>query len=429
MSLAVVGAQWGDEGKGKVVDYLARRADAVVRFQGGNNAGHTLVVDGKQKILHLVPSGALHEGARCYIGSGVVVDPYVLLDEIGALKDAGYLQQDQIRVSSRAHLILEPHRRIEAARENHAGKSQIGTTRRGIGPAYEARASRKGLRVCDLFNEAALAERIDGLLLEWNELLKGLYGEAEVDAGALLSECRELAGRLAPYVSDVADEVEQELARGGRVLFEGAQGTMLDCDHGTFPFVTSSNTVAGAICAGVGVGPTRITEVLAISKAYTTRVGAGPFPTELDNEVGELLRSRGAEFGATTGRPRRCGWLDAVALRYALDRNGATGLAVTKLDVLGGIGAIQICTAYRLDGAETKTVPPLVDQLARCEPVLESHPGWESDLSAASSLEQLPAEARSYLERVVELAGVPLRLVSVGPGRDQTIIIGEPLLA
>jgi len=429
MALVVIGAQWGDEGKGKVVDYLARSASAVVRFQGGNNAGHTLVVDGEQVILHLVPSGALHAGTRCFVGSGVVVDPVVLLEEIALLKAAGFLAQDELKVSSRAHLILEPHRRIEAAREDRAGKGRIGTTRRGIGPAYEARATRRGIRVCDLFDETVLADRIDSLLLEWNALLKGLYGEAEVDSSQVLADCRRLADRLAPHVADVADEVERELRRGGRVLFEGAQGVMLDCDHGTYPFVTSSNTIAGAVCAGVGVGPTCIGDVLAITKAYATRVGAGPFPTELEDEVGEALRARGGEFGATTGRPRRCGWLDAVALRYALARNGATGLAVTKLDVLGGMDEIRICTRYRIDGAELDTVPPRVDQLGRCEPVWETHSGWQGDISGARALDDLPDEARAYLERLADLSGVPLRLVSIGPGRDQTIVLGEPLLA
>jgi adenylosuccinate synthase len=417
-----VGAQWGDEGKGKIVDWLGERADVVARFQGGNNAGHTLVVDGETTILHVVPSGILHSASVNLIGPGVVVDPGTLLGEIDALTERGVLRDpSRLRVSGRAHVILEWHRSLDAAREGAAGDAAIGTTRRGIGPAYEDKVARRGIRVADLLQPHSLREKLDRIAEVKNFELVKWHAAAAVDVDALERDCVEWGRRLDPYVDHTGRLLDLALRAGKRVLFEGAQGTFLDIDHGTYPFVTSSNCVAGAVCTGSGVGPTKIDRVLGITKAYTTRVGAGPFPTELDDATGERLRKAGAEFGATTGRPRRCGWLDAVMLREAVTVNGITDLAINKLDILSGFDEVQVATHYRIDGKLTKDFPMTLDELERAEPVYEAQPGFSEDVSGVREYDDLPGNARRYVEYVESLVDVPAAFVSVGPGRDATI--------
>ncbi len=426
-TLIAVGAQWGDEGKGKLVDWLAPRADLVVRFHGGNNAGHTLVVDGYKTVLHVVPAGILHPGTVNLIGPGVVVDPDILLGELDALSARGVLQDpSRLRVSGRAHVIFEWHRALDQAREEAARGRAIGTTGRGIGPSYEDKVSRRGIRVADLLDAAALRERIPRLAELKNFELTEFYKWEPVDVHAAIERAIEWGRRLAPYVDHTERTLERALRAGKNVLFEGAQGNFLDIDHGTYPYVTSSNCVAGAVCAGAGIGPTRIDRVLGITKAYTTRVGGGPFPTELSGDAGEQLRQRGAEFGATTGRPRRCGWLDAVMLREAVTVSGYTALAVNKLDVLSGTGEIRIATAYRIDGAVTDEFPMTLAEIERAEPIYEAHEGWDEDLTACRRFEELPAAARRYVERVESLVGVPVELISIGPSRDETIARSDP---
>jgi adenylosuccinate synthase len=426
-TLIAVGAQWGDEGKGKLVDWLAPRADLVVRFHGGNNAGHTLVVDGDKTVLHVVPAGILHPGTVNLIGPGVVVDPDILLGELDALSARGVLKDpSRVRVSGRAHVIFEWHSALDKARELAARGRAIGTTGRGIGPSYEDKVSRRGIRIADLLDPAALRESIARLAEQKNFELTEYYKGDAVDVRAVTERAIEWGRRLAPYVDRTERTLERALRAGKNVLFEGAQGHFLDVDHGTYPYVTSSNCVAGAACAGAGVGPTRIDRVLGITKAYTTRVGSGPFPTELDGDAGELLRQRGAEFGATTGRPRRCGWLDVVMLREASTVSGYTALAVNKLDVLSGIGEIQIATAYRVDGAVTDEFPMTLAEIERAEPIYERHEGWDEDLSGCRRFADLPAAARRYVERVESLVGVPVELISIGPNRDETIARSDP---
>jgi len=426
-TLVAVGAQWGDEGKGKIVDWLAPRADLVVRFQGGNNAGHTLVVDGAKTVLHVVPAGALNPGTVNLIGPGVVVDPGVLLAELDALERRGVLRDpSRVRVSGRAHVILPWHLALDKAREERARGRAIGTTGRGIGPAYEDKVTRRGIRVADLLRPQALRELLDRLGEQKNFELVQYYGWPAADVGEIWSQAVEWGRRLEPYVDHVGRILEGALRDGRNVLFEGAQGTFLDIDHGTYPYVTSSNCVAGAVCAGAGIGPTRIDRVMGITKAYTTRVGGGPFPTEEEGEMGEVLRRAGEEFGATTGRPRRCGWLDAVMLREAATVNGFTQLCMNKLDVLSGLGELRIATAYRVDGKLVQEFPMTLDELERAEPVYETHPGWSGDLTGCRSLAELPAAARRYVERVEALVGVPVELISIGPDRDATIARAEP---
>jgi adenylosuccinate synthase len=426
-TLIVVGAQWGDEGKGKQVDWLAPKADIVVRFHGGNNAGHTVVVEGEQTILHVVPSGVLNPGTVNLIGPGVVVAPDVLLGEIDALSARGLLRDPaRVRVSGRAHVIMEWHRALDLAREEHARGRAIGTTGRGIGPAYEDKVGRRGIRVADLLKAEPLRETIERLAEQKNFELVQYYGGKALDAGALYERAVEWGRRLEPYVDHTERVLAHALRDGKNVLFEGAQGNFLDIDHGTYPYVTSSNSVAGAVCAGAGIGPTRIDRVLGITKAYTTRVGGGPFPTEETGERGEQLRELGAEYGATTGRPRRCGWLDAVMLREAATVNGYTALAVNKLDVLTGIGEIHVATAYRVDGKLTREFPMTLAEIERAEPVYESHPGWTEPISDCRSFDALPPAAQAYVSRVEALAGVPVELISVGPGRDATIARADP---
>jgi adenylosuccinate synthase len=426
-TLIAVGAQWGDEGKGKQVDWLAPKAEIVVRFHGGNNAGHTVVVDGEQTILHVVPSGVLNPGTINLIGPGVVVAPDILLGELDALSERGILRDPaRVRVSGRAHVIMDWHRALDLAREEKAGGSAIGTTGRGIGPAYEDKVGRRGIRVADLLDPETLRKTVDRLAELKNFELVQYFGGEPLDADALYERAVEWGRRLEPYVDHTERVLARALRDGKNVLFEGAQGNFLDIDHGTYPYVTSSNAVAGAVCAGAGIGPTRIDRVLGITKAYTTRVGGGPFPTEETGARGEELRKLGAEYGATTGRPRRCGWLDAVMLREATTVNGYTALAVNKLDVLTGIGDIQIATAYRVDGKVVEEFPMTLAEIARAEPIYESHPGWDDKISDCRSFEDLPAAAQAYVSRVEALAGVPVELISVGPGRDQTIARTDP---
>ncbi len=425
-NVVVVGAQWGDEGKGKVVDLYAGQADGVVRFQGGNNAGHTLVVEGQKIILHLIPSGILHPGTVCCIGNGVVVDPRVLLEEIEGLRQSGrWPGDDHLVVSPSAHVILPCHRALDLAREARAGRRQIGTTGRGIGPCYEDKASRRGIRVADLLDPSGLRIKIEALLDEKNALLEHL-GAAPLDPAEVVDELVAAGDRLRPFVGDVTDRVNAWTREGRRVLFEGAQGTLLDIDHGTYPFVTSSNTTAGAVCTGTGLPPRDIHAVIGITKAYTTRVGRGPFPTELRDELGDRLREQGGEFGSTTGRPRRCGWLDLVSLRTACRLNGLTALAVTKLDVLQGLREVRVCTAYRLDGRTIDHVPARAEDLERCEPVYETLPGWEDGIGEARRPQDLPSNARRYLEYVERATGCPVILASVGPDREQTVEFRGP---
>ncbi len=424
-NIVVVGAQWGDEGKGKVVDRLARGSAWVVRFQGGNNAGHTLVVEGRKVVLHLVPSGVLQAGCRCVIGNGVVLDPAVLLDELDALTASGIdVSPDRFLVSTEAHVILPWHRALDRAREAAAGTGRIGTTGRGIGPAYEDKVARRGVRVADLVDAQGLRARVETALARHNhELLR--LGAPALEVEAVLSEIVPLGARLARWARPVVRRLHEAIAHGEGILFEGAQGTFLDVDHGTYPYVTSSSTVAGGACAGSGVGPTAIDAVVGIAKAYATRVGEGPFPTELHDAVGDRLRSVGQEFGATTGRPRRCGWLDAFMLRHAVMVNGLTEIALTKLDVLSGAGPLSICTGYRdATGADLDEVPAGADALARVVPVYETVPGWTGDLGRASTWEELPEACRAYVARVEALVGVPVTAIGVGPGRDDLIVRG-----
>ncbi|MFQ5352467.1 MAG: adenylosuccinate synthase [Candidatus Binatia bacterium] len=425
-SLAVVGLQWGDEGKGKIVDLLSADADVVVRFQGGNNAGHTLVVDGEETVLHLVPSGALHQGAVCVIGGGVVVDPAVLMDEIEGLRRRGcLLEEGSLMLSQEAQLILPYHKAIDQARERQRGKGKIGTTGRGIGPAYEDKVARIGLRAIDLCDSDYFVARLRSNLREKNAYLESMLGEGVLDFDSMIEELLVCAEKLRPLITDTSKYLDEAIRSGKRVLFEGAQAIMLDVDHGTYPFVTSSNTGAGAIASGAGVAPSLIGRVVGITKAYTTRVGSGPFPTELDDETGSFLRESGAEFGTTTGRARRCGWLDAVMLRKGVRLNGVDSLALTKLDVLTGVEPLKICTGYTLDGVMTEDVPAAVAALERVEPVYEEFEGWDQDLGPVRAIDELPAAARGYVKRLEELTGIPVGIVSVGQERERTVIDEE----
>jgi adenylosuccinate synthase len=426
-AVVAVGAQWGDEGKGKIVDSLALHADVVVRFQGGNNAGHTLIVEGRKTVLHLVPSGILQPGTVNLIGPGVVVDPRVLLAELDEITARGALRDpSRVRVSGRAHVILDWHVALDKARDEARREAAIGTTGRGIGPTYEDKVARRGVRVADLLDPPSLRAALDRVAGEKNFELTQLYGWPAVDPDPLFDELLELGRRLEPYVDHTGRLLDRALREGKNVLFEGAQGTFLDIDHGTYPYVTSSNCVAGAACTGAGVGPTRIDHVLGITKAYTTRVGGGPFPTEDTGEGGQWLGERGAEFGATTGRKRRCGWLDAVVLREAAVVNGFTSLAVNKLDILSGLREIPLARAWKIDGKVTRDFPMTLGEVARAEPVYEVLPGWQEDLTGLRGYDALPDNARRYVERIEALVEVPVALLSVGPGRDETIYREDP---
>jgi adenylosuccinate synthase len=423
-SVVVMGCQWGDEGKGKIVDLMSAEADVVARYQGGNNAGHTLVVDGRQTVLHLIPSGALHPATTCVIGGGVVVDAGALVEEIDALARSGFpLGTDRLLVSQDCHLILPYHKAIDQARERRRGTGKIGTTGRGIGPAYEDKAARVGLRMADLVDGPHFRERLRTVLEEKNSYLRNILDESVLDYETVAAELERIAVRMRPHICDTSRWLHDRLVAGKKVLFEGAQGAMLDVDHGTYPYVTSSNTGIGAVCSGTGVAAKLVRKVVGISKAYTTRVGSGPFPTELEGELGDRLRNEGGEFGATTGRPRRCGWFDAVVVRKAVRVNGVDALALTKLDVLTGLDTLRICTGYRHGNEVVDDVPALADELEKVTPVYEDHPGWREALGACRRLEDLPAAARSYVARLQELTGVPIELVSVGADRADTIRI------
>ncbi len=421
-SVVVIGCQWGDEGKGKIVDLLSGEADVVARFQGGNNAGHTLVVDGRQTVLHLIPSGALHSKTVCVIGGGVVLDTAALVQEIEQLDKAGFpLDPARLLVSQDCHLILPYHKAIDQARERRRGKGKIGTTGRGIGPAYEDKAARVGLRVADLMDESHFLARLRGLLEEKNSYLENILDESVLDFDTVASELQSAARLLRPHVVDTARYLHEALIAGKRVLFEGAQGALLDVDHGTYPYVTSSNTGIGAVCSGTGVAAKHVRKVIGITKAYTTRVGSGPFPTELNNAIGDRLRQEGGEFGATTGRPRRCGWFDAVVLRKAIRVSGVDALALTKLDVLTGLDPLLVCTGYRRGAEVLDDLPALTEELDRVTPIYEEHSGWTQDISGCTKLSDLPLPARRYIARLEELAGVPVEIVSVGADRAATI--------
>jgi adenylosuccinate synthase len=419
--IVIVGAQWGDEGKGKVVDLLAERADGVIRFQGGNNAGHTIVRHGEEFKFHLVPSGILYPGKRCIIGNGVVVDPHVLTDELDGLRARG-VDVSGLRVSANAHLIMPYHLMLDSAGEARLGRLQIGTTRRGIGPCYADKAARLGIRVQDLLDEKILKKKIVAALEPKRHALRPFVKDPALDLRTMTDEYITYGHRLEQYIADTTSLTHDMLDEGKTIVFEGAQGTLLDIDHGTYPFVTSSNPVAGAACVGAGVGPKDIDEVWGITKAYATRVGAGPFPSELDDDLGEEIRRRGGEFGTTTGRPRRTGWIDLVALRYAARINGLTSLAITKLDVLSGFDDLFVCTRYRgAEGAIFDTFPYHQSVLHHATPELERLPGWREPLGEARSEADLPDTAREYLDFIADFVGVPVALVGVGPGREQVI--------
>jgi adenylosuccinate synthase len=423
-TLVVVGIQWGDEGKGKVVDLLAQEADIIVRFQGGNNAGHTLVVGGQKTIVRLIPSGVLHAGKVCVIGNGVVVDPQVLVEEIDTLQQQGCLSDTSLlRISETAHLIMPYHKAIDLARERLRGEGRIGTTGRGIGPTYEDKMARVGIRFVDLLDEEVFRDKLSHNLQEKNIYLGSILKEQALDFQQIFDASCRLRDRLAPYVTNASRYLHEEISRGRKVLFEGAQGTMLDVDHGTYPFVTSSNTVAGAVCTGAGIAPQFIHNVIGISKTYTTRVGSGPFPTELFGPEGEKLRRDGGEFGTVTGRPRRCGWFDAVVARTAARVNGLTSLALTKIDVLSGFPTLRICTGYEYNGRHYDEVPPSVQVLERLTPIYEELSGWSERLTDLRSLDALPTNARRYVERIEQLVGVSVKMISVGAGREETILI------
>jgi len=427
-NVIVVGTQWGDEGKGKIIDLLTPSIDVVVRYQGGANAGHTMVIGEQKTILHLVPSGILHERCLCIIGNGVVVDPKVLIDEIDGLHQQGYLKDPgRLALSQNAHVVLPYHKLLDQLREESLGRAKIGTTGRGIGPAYEDKVARRGIRAGDLVDPAVFRHRLEEVLAVKNREIELLGGRPfELDEIAGMGE--EWSRRLAKHVVDAEQLIHKRIEAGDRILFEGAQGTALDIDHGTYPFVTSSHTVAGAACCGAGVGPTDIDDVLGITKAYTTRVGNGPFPTELADEVGERLQEQGREFGSTTGRKRRCGWFDAVVVRHAARVNGLTLLAVTKLDVLSGLETIKICTGYRIGNEVVDDFPTSFTKFDEIKPVYEDVPGWDEDITGARSFDDLPKTAQDYVNRLSELAEVPVSIISVGSERSAHIMVKNPFV-
>ncbi len=426
-NIVIVGTQWGDEGKGKIVDVFTEYTDVVVRFQGGNNAGHTIIADGEKTVLHLIPSGILNPKVKCVIGNGVVLDPEVCLQEIDEIQQKGFLKkEEQLLISENAHVIFPYHRRIDLFREQRKGSAKIGTTGRGIGPAYEDKVSRMGIRVCELIDPDLLHRRIEAVLPEKNLYIEKILGGSAFLFDEIYEPYREFGRRLKPFVANTSIFLREMAKKKKKILFEGAQGTSLDVDHGTYPYVTSSNTVAGNACSGSGVGPTTIDSVIGISKAYTTRVGSGPFPTELNDEVGKRLQKEGEEFGATTGRPRRCGWLDLVLLRHAVRVNGLTGMILTKLDVLSGLKTLKIAVAYRHQGKLVKETPSNVEVLQQCEPVYEEVAGWQEPISGIKSLKKLPPAALCYIRKVEKAVGVPMIVVSVGPDRKQHIFLKNP---
>jgi adenylosuccinate synthase len=418
----IVGTQWGDEGKGKIVDLLSEHADYVVRFQGGNNAGHTMVVDGKEIISHLVPSGIIQQ-KKCFIGNGVVVDPFVLLEEIQYLLSNDIdASPSMLKISNRAHIIMPYHKLIDSAREASKGDKKIGTTGRGIGPCYEDKATRRGIRFCDLLDFDFFKEKVRNLLEEKNFYLKHYFKTQTMDSETIISSFEEIKTQLLPYIADVSVVLYDGIKNGSTILFEGAQGTHLDIEHGTYPFVTSSSVVSGNAANGSGIGPGNLHEIIGIVKAYTTRVGEGPFPTELFDEIGDQIQKTGSEFGATTGRKRRCGWLDMVVVKNAVRLNSLTGFAITKLDVLDDLDEIKICTGYEYNGTLIQDFPAEIKILEKCVPVYESHPGWKQDITGIIEFDDLPENAKKYLLRVEELSNTKIKIVSVGPGRQSTII-------
>ena len=429
-NVVIIGAQWGDEGKGKIVDIYSEFADTIVRPTGGNNAGHTLVVKGEKFVFHLIPSGILHAGKKCVVSNGVVVDPKVLLMEIGRLKERGYLKDDgQLKVGLLANIIFPYHISLDKAREEKLGNRKIGTTARGIGPCYEDKIARVGIRACDLVRPKALEEALRANLDMKNFLLEKYYGAEGVPFQATYDEYLAYGERLKPYLIDTSLFINEEIQRGAKILFEGAQGTLLDIDHGTYPFVTSSNTTAGGACTGSGVSPTKIRGVIGVSKAYATRVGGGPFPTELLDEEGQAIRDRGNEYGSTTGRPRRCGWFDAPVVRYAHRLNGLAGVALTKLDVLSGLARLKVCVAYEIDGVRREEVPLSLAEFEAARPVYEQVEGWKEDVSSAREFGDLPKAAQRYVRMLEEVTGVEISVVSVGADRNQTIIRKNPFRA
>lgn len=425
-NVVVIGTQWGDEGKGKIVDLLTDRASAVVRFQGGHNAGHTLVIGGKKTVLHLIPSGILREGVQCLIGNGVVLSLDAFIREANALIENGVPVYERLKISHSCPLILPSHVALDVAREKSSGARAIGTTGRGIGPAYEDKVSRRALKVADLFVREKFASKLGEVLDYHNFLLKNYFRVATIDFARTLDEALMAAEIIRPLTADVTQILQDLADKNQSILFEGAQGSFLDVDHGTYPYVTSSNTVAAAASTGTGIGPRHLDYILGIVKAYTTRVGAGPFPTELFDANGAHLASVGAEFGATTGRPRRCGWFDAVALGRSIENSSVSGLCVTKLDVLDGLETIRICVGYEIDGEPVSGVPLVLDRFAECEPVYKDMPGWEESTVGVTDYADLPANARAYLEYIEELVSVPLDIISTGPDRDQTIVKRHP---
>jgi adenylosuccinate synthase len=425
-NVVIVGTQWGDEGKGKIVDLLAEFADVVVRFQGGNNAGHTMVVGGEQLITHLIPSGILQQKV-CVIGNGLVVDPAVLIEELDHLASRSVdIGPNKLKISEKAHLIMPYHQKIDHAREKEKGDKKIGTTGRGIGPAYEDKATRRGIRFVDLLDSQEFIDKVNTILPEKNFYLNQYLSADTLDGTQIIKQYKVYAERLAPYVTNISIVIDRAMKNGQQILFEGAQGTHLDIDHGTYPFVTSSNTIAGSACCGAGVGPATITDVIGIVKAYTTRVGKGPFPAELFDEIGDRIQEKGAEFGATTGRRRRCGWLDTVILKNSARLNGLTSLAVTKLDILGGLETLKICTAYEYKGEILNDFPASLKILRDCQPVYEILPGWSEDISGINEMNGLPVNTKKYLERIEELTGIPIHIVSIGAERNQTIMVKNP---
>ncbi|MEZ5652292.1 MAG: adenylosuccinate synthase [Burkholderiaceae bacterium] len=425
-SVVIIGTQWGDEGKGKIVDWLTESVDGVVRFQGGHNAGHTLVIGDRRQVLRLIPSGILRENVTCYIGNGVVLSPSALLEEIAELEAAGVRVRERLRISQACPLILPYHVALDQARERQRGEARIGTTGRGIGPAYEDKVGRRALRVHDLFEPERFRARVAENLELHNFVLEKMLGAEPLDPDSVADQVLHQAEQIKPLVADVPALLYEALQQDKKLLFEGAQGVLLDVDHGTYPYVTSSNCVAGAAAAGAGVGPGALGLVLGIVKAYTTRVGSGPFPTELHDDIGASLATRGKEFGSVTGRPRRCGWFDIPALRRSVQINGVGSLCLTKLDVLDELDEVQICTGYRLDDREVDLLPLGADSLARCEPIYETMPGWRDNTFGVTAYDDLPRAARAYIERLQHLIGVPIDIVSTGPERDQTILRRHP---
>ncbi len=423
-AVVVVGTQWGDEGKGKIVDVLAEEADIIVRYQGGHNAGHTVVINNEKFILHLIPSGILHRGKLCIIGNGVVIEPGALIQEIEELKKRGIEVGENLIISKNAHLIMPYHILLDTYSEKTT-KVKIGTTGRGIGPAYTHKAQRLGIRIVDLLEPEIFKEKVERILDEVNFILKGRYGIEPLDVEIIYDTFLKYAERLSPYIKDTEIIINDAIKGGKKILLEGAQGTLLDVDHGTYPFVTSSNPVAGGACVGAGIGPTKITSVIGVVKAYTTRVGEGPFPTELKDSIGEMLRTRGGEYGATTGRPRRCGWLDAVVLRHSVRVNGITGIVVTKLDILDELDTIKICTGYRYKGIVYKDMPKEYGIFSKCEPVFIELKGWKEKTTGINDYARLPELARQYLKKIEELLEVPIVLISTGQKRDELIRMKE----